>query len=367
MSTIGYWCIPLSVSRPIKWLRENFKVVANGNFNLQVPATGKSELDDLARAFNDMTDKLRKSYAEVEDRVRVRTKELQLATVRSKKLAEAAMDPSIPEIVFTDATRLHQVLNNLISNALKFTEEGSIEVKAWCGSSGGDDLYHISVRDTGIGIARDKLEDVFVAFTQADSSTTRKYGGTGLGLAISKRLVEMLEGEISVESVEGKGSAFSFSFRDLAHLYEGDDDASVSEDMANKGFDFEGALNVLVAEDDPANFKLTSKLLKRLNITPDWAKNGRQAVKMTGEKNYHLILMDLQMPELDGYSAAREILEAAGEGEEPYIAALTANALGESRQHCEEAGMKDFLSKPVSGEDIRAALIRYRKATQAEV
>ncbi|WP_158279918.1 ATP-binding protein [Coraliomargarita sinensis] len=464
----------LSVSRPIKRLRENFKVVANGNFNLQVPTPGKSELDDLARAFNDMTDKLRKSYAEVEDRVRQRTKELQLATVRSKKLADAAQEAnlsksaflatmsheirtplnsiigfselldgtplsdeqredlstirrsgnillelinsildlskieagkmhlevkpvnleemvhevsslfklqanrkglklevdtssSLPETVYTDATRLQQVVGNLISNALKFTEEGTIRVKAWASRNNPDEeeIYHIAVGDTGIGIAEEKLEDVFLAFTQEDSSTTRRYGGTGLGLAICKRIVEMLGGEISVDSVAGEGSTFSFSFRSLSDLRQDSAGTSLENTKASQ-LDFGEGLSVLIAEDDPTNFKLTRKLLGRFQITPDWAKNGSQAVEMAKEKDYDLILMDLQMPVLDGFSAAREILKACEGKKAPYIAALTANVLGESREACKHSGMDDFLAKPVSGDDLKAALLRFRKASWGE-
>ncbi|HKK17718.1 MAG TPA: ATP-binding protein [Opitutales bacterium] len=464
----------LSVSRPIKRLRENFKIVADGNFNLKVPAPGKSELDDLARAFNDMTEKLRKSYAEVEDRVRKRTKELQLATMRSKKLADAAQEanlsksaflatmsheirtplnsiigfselleetplsneqredlatirrsgnillelinsildlskieagkmhlevkpvnlsemvqqvsslfkvqahrkglslqvetaPSLPGTIYTDATRLQQVVGNLISNALKFTEQGGILVKAWgeWDEAEGGEVYRISVQDTGIGIAADKIDDVFLAFTQADSSTTRRFGGTGLGLAISKRIVEMLGGEIMVESVAGRGSTFSFSFRNLSDLCEhspGND----GNESASLESDFAGRLSVLVAEDDPTNYKLTRKLLERLQITPDWATNGRRAVEMAKEKNYDLILMDLQMPELDGFAAAREILSGVDGQKAPFITALTANVLGESREACKNSGMKDFLPKPVSGDELKAALLRFKKATRAE-
>jgi len=463
---ISTW-FSISVSRPIRRLRENFKVVAEGNFNLHVIAPGKGELDDLARAFNDMTDKLKRSYAEVEDKVKQRTNELQLATVRSKQLADAAQEanlaksaflatmsheirtplnsiigfsellestplneeqledlamirrsgnillelinnildlskieagkmsidsqpidvgdliyescalfriqaqrkglelnvevsPELPEAIFSDPTRLQQVLSNLISNAIKFTDSGGITVRGGLKKEkeGSDELVFISISDTGIGIAEDKLNDVFMPFTQADSSTTRKYGGTGLGLAICKRIAEVLGGAICVESVVGKGSTFSFTFRDLSELHKGD--AEAIEGETPTALQVDAGLSILVAEDDPTNFKLISKLLGRFGLSPDWAKNGRQAVEMYHGGDYDLVLMDLQMPELDGYSAAREIAAIARGGRPPYIVALTANVLSESREACREAGMRDFLAKPISGEELKAFLVRFR-------
>jgi len=271
---------------------------------------------------------------------------------------------SLPEEIYTDATRLQQVVSNLISNAIKFTEQGGIFVKAWASKNdSGEEIYHISVEDSGIGIAPEKVDDVFLAFTQADSTTTRKFGGTGLGLAISKRIVEMLGGEIFVESVEGQGSTFSFNFRDLSDLGEYPATTSV-KGAKQSNLDFEETMSVLIAEDDPINYKLISKLLGRFQITPDWAKNGRQAVEMAGKKNYDLILMDLQMPVVDGFAAVREILKEC-EGKAPYIAALTANVLGESREACKKCGMNDFLAKPISGDELKTALLRFKKARQA--
>lgn len=456
----------LGISRPINRLARNFKAVAGGDFDLQVPAAGKSELDDLARAFNDMTEKLRRSYSEVEEKVRVRTKELQLATARSKKMADLAqeanmaksdflatmsheirtplnsiigfsemlqdtsmsdeqlhdlkairssggilldlineildlskieagkvqLDVSLVDLgamitevtslfrvsadkrklkihvdlsdevrssVCSDRTRLQQLLNNLLSNAVKFTSEGEIRVRAWLEDHDEVDgpRYYISVSDTGIGIPEDKLDDVFLAFTQADSSTTRKYGGTGLGLAICYRIVEMLGGEISVVSRVGRGSTFTFYFRSLVdHMQDALEDKHLVEQPLNLAT----STRVLVVEDDPMNFKLTQKILARSGLHPVWARDGHEAIRQVEAFEYDLIFMDLQMPDMDGIEVTYTIREMCTNRTQPYIAALTANVLGESRDACEMAGMQDFVTKPVSGDSLRAALLRYQ-------
>ncbi|MDP4880395.1 MAG: ATP-binding protein, partial [Opitutales bacterium] len=271
------------------------------------------------------------------------------------------LDDKVVESVMTDRTRLQQVMNNLVSNAVKFTPHGEIRIKVW-GENHDERAgmrYYISISDTGIGIPVNKLSDVFLAFTQADSSTTRKYGGTGLGLAISSRLVELLGGEISVESTEGLGSKFTFYIRNLEGSAHGSDD---NRSYANQELNFETLPQVLLVEDDVANYTLASKILGRVGLSVDWAKNGLEAVDAVKLKQYDLVFMDLQMPVMDGIEATIQIHQL-GLAKQPYIAALTANALSESRNACAQAGMQDFITKPVSGEALRVALLRFQEHT----
>lgn len=249
-----------------------------------------------------------------------------------------------------DVGRLRQVLSNLLGNAIKFTGAGSVRLRARVGGSGldGKRLFEFSVEDTGIGIPRDKTGEIFEKFVQADSSTTRRFGGTGLGLAISRELMELMGGAIEVESVEGKGSIFRASVRlpaldplPIAHRQPGMNTASPAVDGAR----------ILLAEDNPVNQKVILALLNKLTCQVDVASDGRRAVDLSASNRYDLILMDCQMPEVDGFDATRQIRER--ESSDPAdrrtpIVALTANALEEDRRRCFDAGMDGFVSKPVS-------------------
>ena len=262
----------------------------------------------------------------------------------------------ILETIVGDKSRIRQVLVNLLSNAVKFTQEGEIEVKTKA-SRLADDNYEIqfSVRDTGIGISQETLGKLFQPFSQADASTSRKYGGTGLGLAISKRLVKLMGGRIWVESVEGKGSTFRFTIltkrssvpvnKALPIITHRDSPKQTKE------------LSVLLAEDNMVNQKMAILMLKKLGYNADKVANGLEVLQALERKSYDLILMDVQMPEMDGLQATREIRRRWPSGG-PKIVALTAHAIAGDREKCLEAGMDDYLCKPINLEDLNVTLER---------
>jgi signal transduction histidine kinase/FixJ family two-component response regulator len=293
----------------------------------------------------------------------------QSATTRSLRL-KTEIDPSLPEFVFGDFHRLRQILLNLVGNAVKFTKQGSITVRAKrdpeAKFDGSAVPVNFEVSDTGIGIPQDKLPRLFKPFSQADSSTTRRYGGTGLGLAICRRLVELMRGEISVESTAETGSTFKFTIP----LDPVPTDATGSKDPSqepvrkktDRDFGRDHPLEILIAEDNRVNQQLVNLVLSRMGYRPDIAPNGRVAKEAAANKVYDVILMDVQMPEVDGFEATRLIREhegTSGGSEHPaYIIALTADAMQGDRDRCIQAGMNDYLSKPLRAADLREALER---------
>lgn len=262
----------------------------------------------------------------------------------------------IPEAVMGDASRVRQVLANLLSNAVKFTESGEIEVQVLA-SELQDGSYEIrfSVKDTGIGISHETRERLFQPFSQADASTSRKYGGTGLGLAISRRLVELMGGRIWVESVEGLGSTFHFTIhaRASAGLPEKASPSLTRQDKPKAAKD----LRILLVEDNPVNRRMAILMLRKLGYKADPVANGLEVLLALERQKYDLILMDVQMPEMDGLKATREI-RRRWPSDGPRIVALTANAIAGDREKCIEAGMDDYLCKPINLEDLKASLER---------
>ncbi|MDW8051973.1 MAG: ATP-binding protein [Armatimonadota bacterium] len=264
---------------------------------------------------------------------------------------QAEVEPTVPEWVLGDPVRLRQIVANFLSNAIKFTHEGTVTLLVLPSPVYPQGVW-IGVRDTGIGIPEDKLETIFEAFTQADSSTTRKYGGTGLGLAICRRLAELMGGRIGVESEVGKGSLF---YVDLPLPPTEPPQAHPEESTVAQPAIWEGK-RILLVEDNEINRKVATRLLSKLNLQVEVAVNGLEAVRLATENNYDLILMDCQMPEMDGYEATRML---RARGVQTPIIALTANALEGDREKCLACGMNDYLSKPIQADKLRETLAKW--------
>ena len=266
----------------------------------------------------------------------------------------ASIDADVPAAVAGDVTRLRQVLLNLLSNAIKFTATGEVALVVKRGS--GDDELAFAVRDSGIGLSDEDKRRLFKSFSQADSSTTRKYGGTGLGLAISKRLAELMGGTMSAESAgAGQGSTFRFSIRapEAAAPQPSHAGPAIDPGLAERH-----PLRILLAEDNLVNQKLASRLLARMGYHADLAGNGVEAIEAVERQAYDLVLMDVQMPELDGLEASRRIVERWPEGRRPRIVAMTANASQGDREACLAAGMDDYVTKPIRVDALVKALLR---------
>jgi PAS domain S-box-containing protein len=277
----------------------------------------------------------------------------------------------VPRRVMGDAGRIRQIALNLVGNAVKFTARGHVAVRVRQLEAAGNEagaLLRIEVEDTGIGIREDKRGMLFQSFTQADSSTTRKFGGTGLGLAISKQLVELMGGRIGFESVLGEGSTFWFEVRletatkgpspALERSGSGEDSAACS--LENLRY------RVLVAEDNVVNQKVAASILRKYGCRLDLAATGREAVEMWEKEPYDLIFMDCHMPEMDGYEATAEIRRReAGQSHTP-IVAMTANTMHGDREECLAAGMDDHIGKPISLQNLLNALVRWGGAVKVD-
>jgi signal transduction histidine kinase/CheY-like chemotaxis protein/HPt (histidine-containing phosphotransfer) domain-containing protein len=275
-------------------------------------------------------------------------------------LLEWSTDESIPSTLVGDPVRLTQVLTNLIGNAVKFTERGYVKVLI---RGEAHDVSSTTIRcmvsDSGIGIAKDQQDHLFQVFSQVDGSATRKYGGTGLGLAISRQLVNMMGGEIAVESAIGKGSTFWFTAVFQHAEAENKESvlpvqaAAVHPEALQKDLRH---VRVLVAEDNEANRLVASIMLDRLAVQADYVANGNDAVQTLFSRHYDVVLMDCHMPIMDGFEATRMIRRLETKTQRHVIIAMTAGALQAEREQCFTAGMDDFLGKPVMLEELAAKL-----------
>lgn len=284
------------------------------------------------------------------------------AKAQSQGLAlHSRVADGVPTAVESDAARLRQILVNLLHNAVKFSPQGEVrlEVEAGAEVNGLIELT-FCVRDTGIGIPADRMDRLFKPFSQADASMSRLYGGTGLGLVISRRLAEHLGGRMWAESEPGKGSSFFFTIRCRPALAVPPQPASPSDIPADNPPDLAQRipLRILLAEDNSVNQKVGLLMLERIGYRADVAADGNEALEALRRQPYDLLLMDVQMPGMDGLEATRRIRAELPPGRQPRIVAMTANVLREQREACQAAGMDDFVQKPITFAELRAALSR---------
>ncbi len=285
-----------------------------------------------------------------------------------------ALPEDLPPRLTADASRVRQILVNLVSNAVKFTSQGGVVVQAAVRHDDRRGTLEMRVKDSGIGIPEEHLKNLFEAFTQADNSTTRHFGGTGLGLAISKRLVELMGGCIGVESEAGKGSTFWFEIpvRVSFEPWFGESSiielpADFVEEMKREAEAAETNGHILVAEDNPVNRTVALGQLEELGFTAKAVENGEEALKAMETEAFDIILMDCQMPRLDGYETSRQIRKREAEqgtSRPIRIIAVTAHAMKGDRERCLEAGMDDYLAKPFRSSDLAKMLRRWSAPDQ---
>ncbi len=285
------------------------------------------------------------------------------------------LDESLPAGARGDPGRLRQILVNLVGNAIKFTEEGHVAVRGRLAKSGPDsELVRFEVTDTGVGIPPEAQARLFQPFSQADGSTTRRYGGTGLGLAISRQLVELMGGQIGVRSEPGRGSEFWFAVkleraRGAVPLVPAGTPSSLTRltgKLAATGKAGDRARGrILIAEDNLVAKKLSAKLVEKLGYLVEVVANGREALEAAAKETYDLILMDCQMPEMDGFAATAGIRQLERNTRRTPIIAMTAHAMRGDRERCLAAGMDDYLSKPMKFEELATTIERWHAAPRA--
>ena len=333
----------------------------------------------MMRLLNDILDmskveagQMRIAKEPVEIRALIRSAARLMEPVARAKNVDLSIqvDAAVPPMIESDQLRLRQIILNLIGNATKFTEQGWIEVQASVDGDADAPQLRIEVRDSGVGIAPDKLETVFQQFTQADSTIARRFGGTGLGLPISAELARLMEGRITVDSILGEGTVFTLRIPLVVASNEGDDEASADGDHTAMATPTTRP-RVLIAEDHDINQALITAMATRAGMDPVIANNGAEAVAMATSAAargtpYALILMDMQMPEVDGLEATRRLRAAGFDADTLPIVALTANAYAEDVAACLAAGMQGHLSKPVRLRDLQQLVARHAAPVPAK-
>jgi signal transduction histidine kinase/ActR/RegA family two-component response regulator len=290
-----------------------------------------------------------------------------LSTFKSKEKnieLSSHIEKNVPMFLHGDVTRIRQILVNFLSNAVKFTEKGSVKLTVECSiNTSGKHLITFNVIDTGIGISEESQNTLFHAFHQADTSITRNFGGTGLGLFICENLSELMGGQITLKSVEGKGSTFSFKvpLETGKDLDKYNNNNLIDENKISNLYLEDVNHNILLVEDNIINQKMCKMIFKNLGFQCHITSNGEEAldiIKEKGPQYFSIIFMDIQMPIMDGITATEHIIELYND-KRPKIVAMTANAFQEDKQKCFNAGMDDFIAKPISIEEIKNILYKY--------
>jgi len=339
----------------VNFAAESLLGIINDILDFSKIESGKMELEIIPFSINQVMDHIKNIISFKTD---------------EKKLAlNIHLSPHIPTMLMGDPLRLGQILINLANNAVKFTQEGSITISAdFLEANNGNIKAQFSVIDTGIGISKEQQNRLFQSFSQADSSTTRKYGGTGLGLSISKQLVELMQGEIWIESEEGSGSSFIFCLEFSTCSEEQVAKASIKkhETLENSLTQLHGA-RILLVEDNELNQELAYELLSAKNIAVVIANNGQEALSiLASNTNYDAILMDIQMPIMGGYEATRYIRKNMPSATLPIIA-MTANMMDSDIRDIYKAGMDDHISKPINVEQMFITLAKWIKPQKDDI
>ena len=331
----------------LKFSAENLMVIIDDILDYNKLEAGKVSLESIQFDLNQLLELVVATYSP-----RAEEKKIKLFLNKTA---------NIPNRLIGDKVRLIQVLNNLVSNAVKFTHNGNVTLKIEHELI--DDksvLLNFEVKDSGIGIPEDKLKTIFERFTQADASTTRNFGGTGLGLSICKMLVDLQNGKMDVESIEGEGSTFSFSLQyDIAQ----GDDSTYEDDDDEYDFSF---INVLLAEDNEINILVAKQILNMWGVSLTIAKDGVEAVERFKNSRFDIVLMDINMPRLDGYQSSKRIRRLETNVRTP-ILALTATIAPDLKEQMEQSGMDDFVLKPFQPEVLKLKIAHLLRENKQEV
>ncbi|GAB1445110.1 hypothetical protein MASR2M41_07720 [Flammeovirgaceae bacterium] len=330
----------------IKSAADNLKVIINDILDLASIESGKLNFEKIGFNLNDLLHSVVDSFS--------------VQSAQKGIALNYLLDENISKVLIGDPFRLNQILINLIGNALKFTYGRHIGIKCQLEKENNKTQHiRIDVADTGVGIPADKLNRIFESFSQADASITRKYGGTGLGLTIVKQLVELQNGKVSVSSIENKGTTFSIIIPySIGNAVEIEDQSSVFKGKKERQTNLKD-LRILLAEDNDINRLYATSILKIWGCSADVAENGYVALEKVRNNDYDIILMDIQMPVMDGFEASKAIKMSGAPKNQIPIIALTANSSAIDIEKCLAAGMTDCIGKPFTPENLFAVLLKY--------